>query len=26
VLAAKLDDSAEFRIGSSALRVDIASH
>src|SRR5580658_2112401 len=26
VLAAKLDDCAEFRIGSSALRVDIASH
>ena len=25
VLAAKLNDSAEFRIGSSALRIDIAS-
>jgi hypothetical protein len=26
VLAAKLNDSAEFRIGSSALRIDIAPH
>jgi hypothetical protein len=26
VLATRLDDSAEFRIGSSALRIDIASH